>query len=412
MVVQNNTMRNVLFGLIVAVFFLLIIEFLLRIGYTYYYADKNDSYYFSYYSISPQLGWEPTPGYRGKVQGGVERQFDLNGFVSSDTSQVFDRSKHKIVFLGDSITFGHKIPTESTFVEKIKKILPNVNAINLGVEGYTSYQGYEMLKKRGLKLSPDIVVASFNFNDRRYVLDNGSVDSAEHFKELYKRNQYSSYNYLKYLYIYRAMEYVYLKYSVKFKGERLNQDIIIKDVDQLYPRVSFDSYRKNLIDIIELSRSRGIDVILMILKDNPVKTEYITSGVKYLEKSNYDLAMDSFTIAARMNNTFSVLGKKYLKQIYNKKGLKYRAENINILENATSSIDGEEPIYLDVEYNQIMREVAEEYNIELVDAGSVLNQHPSYYLDDCHPDEDGHQEIANLLAERIQKILRKRQLPK
>ena len=79
----------------------------------------------------------------------------------------------------------------------------------------------------------------------------------------------------------------------------------------------------------------------------------------------------------------------------------------NIVENY---IEGEFPILLDTQYNRIMREVAEEYNVELVDAGSVLDQHPSNFLDECHPDEGGHQIIASLLSERIQKILLKRRL--
>ena len=55
-------------------------------------------------------------------------------------------------------------------------------------------------------------------------------------------------------------------------------------VDQLQPRVSPENYRKNLVDIVTLAKSMGIDVIFMILKDNPVETEYLMKGISYFEQ--------------------------------------------------------------------------------------------------------------------------------
>lgn len=66
-------------------------------------------------------------------------------------------------------------------MELVDEMLPEVQTINLGVVGYTFFQGLQMLKKRGIALNPDIVVASFNFNDRRYVTQASKQDSPEFF---------------------------------------------------------------------------------------------------------------------------------------------------------------------------------------------------------------------------------------
>ena len=110
-------------------------------------------------------GWTPRPGYSGDVYG-ADRKFDLNGYLAADSAQV-KSTKPKIVFFGDSCTFGNGIATDETFVEVVGTLLPDVASINLAVPGYTSLQGCMRLKN--LAFDPDVVVFSFSFNDRRYV---------------------------------------------------------------------------------------------------------------------------------------------------------------------------------------------------------------------------------------------------
>ena len=116
----------------------------------------------SWYIYSNDLGWERRPNFSGNVFG-VRRDFDSQGFVSSDTQQVASTGKTKVVVIGDSTTFGYRVDTASTFVELLDNLLPDMDFINLGVPGYTSYQGYKTLLKYGLKLDPSIVIVSFNF---------------------------------------------------------------------------------------------------------------------------------------------------------------------------------------------------------------------------------------------------------
>ena len=74
----------------------------------------------------------------------------------------------------------------------------------------------------------------------------------------------------------------------------------------------------------------------------------------------------------------------------------------------TRSLHGGSPVYLDTDYNRIMKNVATEYAIEVVDAGHVLDENPSDYTDFCHFNANAHRKIAHLLRDRLAAILSKK----
>jgi lysophospholipase L1-like esterase len=89
----------------------------------------------------------------------------------------------RIVTLGDSVTFGYRIPV--VFPEKPedydREALPytlamerdlraanpdrDIEVLNLAVPGYTSHQGLAWLRRDIKKLKPDLVIACFGWND-------------------------------------------------------------------------------------------------------------------------------------------------------------------------------------------------------------------------------------------------------
>ncbi|KPK00430.1 MAG: hypothetical protein AMK71_08325 [Nitrospira bacterium SG8_35_4] len=378
----------------------LALEGLSRIGQTLS-DDLNSKDYFKQFchydpmwmDFSPVLGWVRKPGFKGKIKG-YERKFDSNGFISADTAQIADTNKPKILFIGDSNTFGMGVPTEFTFVEQVDKSLPDINVINLGVMGYTSYQGYKTLEEYGLKLKPAMIVVSFNFNDRRYVFSKADTDSDSKFQAVYQEQKKERLRKkLNNLYTYRALRKVLKKAGI-IKEKHSESEITF---DALHARVPPDEYRNNLIKIIELAQSNDIKVILMLLKDNPRYTKYLRTGIDYLDKSRYELAIELFN----MTRSHSALSKKYMSKAYKEMGQPDKAKSVLIMKNIYSSLLGGEPLYLDSEYNQIMRDIANKYNVKLVDAGKILDENPADYLDSCHPDAMGHRKIAELLVEHI-----------
>lgn len=393
---RSNEIKKYLLGLLSFIVAFLFIEGLARIGYTLISNDSPDEWFI----YSSELGWERKPDFRGPVYDS-RRIFDSNGFIAADTEQITDIKKNKIIFIGDSNTFGNGVPTDSTFVEVLDDMLPNVSAINLAVPGYTSYQGYKTLLKYVPELSPDIAVVSFNFNDRRYVVDEDYVDSELKFQreKTAKSRQEILDKLYSNLYIYRLMS------SLLEKSNKTNLDKL--KATTLKARVGPEDYRDNLIKIAEFAKNQKLSVIFMILKDNPIETEYLKRGIKFLENSQHELAIETLKMGVRKNNGFSSLSRLYLAKAYREIGLSQEAEDALTLKTIHRSFHGGQPIYLDTEYNKIMREVAQQYNIEIVDAGRVLDENYYDYFDICHFDENGHQRVAYLLAEQLSKMLSK-----
>lgn len=74
--------------------------------------------------------------------------------------EIEDTDKFKILFLGDSMTFGEGVPYGSRFSDLIEKEIKNVYTINAGVPGYGIHQMYLWLRCYGMNLKPNLVICS------------------------------------------------------------------------------------------------------------------------------------------------------------------------------------------------------------------------------------------------------------
>jgi lysophospholipase L1-like esterase len=354
-----------------------------------------------WYVYSADLGWAKRPNFSGlalETNSRNIRYFDAHGFLSADTEQVSNSKHPKIIALGDSNTFGWGIPTAASFVEVLDNALENTSVINLGVLGYTSFQGYKSFLKHGVDLHPALVIVSFNFNDRRYVLAETDIDSDAKFER--EAEDVKKETIRKRVYLLRLVRNMMAKAGVLSKGDATDDQQSV-DVRKLVSRVPPDQYRNNLVNIALTARDRNIPVIFLLLGDNPIQTEHLREGITFLEKGHYDAAIKELKAAVNLNNQFSDLSRKYLAQAYDKLGLWDKANASALVAHPIRSAHGGKVIYLDIEYNGIMRQVAHEYDVKLVDGRSVLNQMPHAYLDFCHPDEEGHMQIASLLQNAV-----------
>jgi lysophospholipase L1-like esterase len=76
----------------------------------------------------------------------------------------------RAIVLGDSFTFSGKVNVGDTFAKRLEKNLSDADrsrryeVLNLGVPGYKSRQQLDLLRDKGLRLQPDLVIVDYTLN--------------------------------------------------------------------------------------------------------------------------------------------------------------------------------------------------------------------------------------------------------
>ena len=76
----------------------------------------------------------------------------------------------RILFIGDSCTFGFLLNHEDTVSHQVEQTLRNnfpgraIECINAGVPGYSLFQGWRFLETEGIRYQPDLVIVNFGWN--------------------------------------------------------------------------------------------------------------------------------------------------------------------------------------------------------------------------------------------------------
>ncbi len=126
-------------------------------------------------SPDPVLVYEPRPG----ASSSRERVWDREQTVTYTINHLGLRDRNdlgpekpagtrRVLFLGDSVTFGLEVDLEETLVKQVERLLADsgpVQCLNLGVSGYSPLQEVTLLERKGLGLDPDLVVLCYNLND-------------------------------------------------------------------------------------------------------------------------------------------------------------------------------------------------------------------------------------------------------
>jgi lysophospholipase L1-like esterase len=93
----------------------------------------------------------------------------------------------RILFVGDSCTFGYLVGHDQTFVFHAERFLrerflqAKIQCINAGVPGYSLFQGWRFLETRAAPLQPDLVVLNFGWNEPESWDGTGDL---EHYRRL------------------------------------------------------------------------------------------------------------------------------------------------------------------------------------------------------------------------------------
>ncbi|MGD0901198.1 MAG: SGNH/GDSL hydrolase family protein [Thermoguttaceae bacterium] len=135
--------------------------------------DSGQVFYVNVPSTTITFQYDSNP--RGYFQPGniVAHQTNSSGFRGPEFSPGKPRRTARLVFLGDSFTFGEGVHFHDTFAQATAEILAarfagrNVvfESCNLAVGGYNTVDELFIFKKIGLRLHPDAVILCYVLND-------------------------------------------------------------------------------------------------------------------------------------------------------------------------------------------------------------------------------------------------------
>ncbi len=120
------------------------------------------------FTADDELGWRLIPN-AATTWGGVAVRINAHGLRGPELDYAKPAGRKRILFLGDSVTFGYRVGYDDTFVAHAQRLLRArgmpAEAINAGVGGYSPWQQGIYLRREGVRFDPDLVVVSFVLND-------------------------------------------------------------------------------------------------------------------------------------------------------------------------------------------------------------------------------------------------------
>lgn len=134
-----------------------------------------------------RLGWRLRPNAEGYW--GSPITINTRGLRGPEVAEQKNADELRLLFVGDSITFGYGVAYADSYVARVEEILDRelanrrVRGVSLAVVGYSTWQQRILLETKGLDFRPDLVVIAFCLNDvtEKYTLARygGNMHDAE-----------------------------------------------------------------------------------------------------------------------------------------------------------------------------------------------------------------------------------------
>jgi lysophospholipase L1-like esterase len=349
-----------------------------------------------WFETSPTLGWVRRANFTG-IAFGTQRQFDANGLHPTESATLAQNLHPRIAVIGDSTSFGYGVDQLETYAAQLARRHPQWCVLNLATSGHSSFQGLGLLRTRVLALHPDIVIAAFNFNDRRSVFDD-ETDNPAHFAIVDRSARRRAL--LQRLALVRIFERLIGQgqslNDVRDQGPTFMVDRTL-DLRTAKVRVSPADYTHNLEQMAAACAQAGSRLVLLMLGDNPKDLAPMLAAQRQARAGQPAAAVATLMPVIQDETLmFNSLARVEVSRIVTSNHLATPSAEIAVTTRSLYTLSGGMPLFYASDYQQCMRVVAQKLQLPLVEAAPVLDAQP-VYLDFCHFNARGHQLVADLL---------------
>jgi lysophospholipase L1-like esterase len=286
---SRQTHRYVLFSIITLMAVLLIAECVLRLVGV---SPRVDNPFFmlvrvfeypDYFQKDHSLFWRLRPNIKEGTEFLVPGSYRTNslGLRGDNASQSADNGRTCIACFGNSCTFGWRLQEEETYEQQLEQKLnaqvgvTRFKVYNCGVPGYSTFQGFRMLREFLPILKPQIVTICYGWNDHWAA----GFDIEDKDQRAAPQWVLNAQNLLSDSYLYRSIKYLLLAKYEKTKQYQF-------DRQSVRYRVSLDDFAVNLGDIIAFCRSNGVQPVLLTTPVGDVDPGVTNAMENYHERYN------------------------------------------------------------------------------------------------------------------------------
>lgn len=146
---------------------LLLAEIALRVSNVW--VGRHSDTMFTVIQYDDTLGWKMKPNIRGKVDlvdvEGIPVRSNSAGFWDEEFVPQKPLGRCRIVFLGDSFTWGMGVREEQRFTNLLAAANPEWESLNFGVPGYGTDQSLLLWQHIAHRYHPDLVILTIYQND-------------------------------------------------------------------------------------------------------------------------------------------------------------------------------------------------------------------------------------------------------
>ena len=238
-----------------------------------------------FYQYDSSLGWFPVPDKKYIAEASQIFKIKNNELGFRDSSYR-ESSGRKIMFLGDSFTWGFDINEQDRFTDLLKQRLPDWQILNCGVSGYGTDQEYLLLKKYYDVFKPEIVFLTYTWTDREDNITNTRYGN--YYKPYFEINKSDGTLVLKGCPVPKSQNYYFSDYYDFYKS------YLFRLISRLYFRIVQDEKiyvpdptQELILEINRFLKEKGCDLIIGFeTQDNELMQVAFQNHIPYLLLEN------------------------------------------------------------------------------------------------------------------------------